>query len=218
VDLVVNGHDHDYESSWPVRGFTAGEGTSTFAGGTVTQAGGQVTLPSTKGNPVNTFTPNVVSTDEASPFDTSQGTVYLTLGGGGTNKRDNVYGAGTAGVTTFTQIRTGATKPGPDATEPAVWSARTDTADAYGVAYFAVDPGTQGGNTTITVTYYHAPTQTSGTPSYSTLETFQLTRQRSDSGPGAATPEFPIPALAVGAAAVAGGALLFQQHRRTTAG
>jgi hypothetical protein len=40
VDLVVNGHDHDYERSYPVRGFTADLGTSTFAGGTVTQASG----------------------------------------------------------------------------------------------------------------------------------------------------------------------------------
>jgi hypothetical protein len=103
----------------------------------------------------------------------------MVLGGGGTNKRDNVYGAKVANVTTFTQIRVGA-KPAPDATEPAAWSAATDPADAYGVAYFEVDPGERGGNTTITVTYYHAPTQTSGTPDYSVLETFQLTRPRSD--------------------------------------
>ena len=31
VDLVVNGHDHDYERSYPVRGFVANQGTSTFA-------------------------------------------------------------------------------------------------------------------------------------------------------------------------------------------
>lgn len=71
--------------------------------------------------------------DASSPFDTSKGTVYLVLGGGGTNKRDNVYGAQVAHVTTFTQIRTGA-KPSLDATEPAAWSAMTDPADAYGVA------------------------------------------------------------------------------------
>ena len=35
-------------------------------------------------------------------------------------------------------------------------------------------------NTTFTVTYYHAPTQTSGTPDYSVLESFQLTRPRRD--------------------------------------
>jgi alkaline phosphatase D len=216
VDLVVNGHDHDYERSYPVRGFVANQGTSTFAGGTVTDASGTHTLPSTKGNPVNTFTPKVVSGDTTSPFNTSEGTVYLTLGGGGTNKRDNVYGADVAGVTTFTQIRTGSTKPGPDATEPANWSAKTDTADAYGIAYFAVDPGADASHpTTITVTYFHAGTQTSGSPNYSVYESFQLTRARSDAPP-AVTPEFPMPAVAVGATAALAGGLLYQQHRRST--
>ena len=184
VDLVLNGHDHDYERSFPVRGFTPNLGTSTFAGGTVTQAAGQVTLPSTAGQAVNTFTPTVVATDASGPFDTSQGTVYLVLGGGGTDKRDNVYGAKVANATTFTQIRTGA-KPTADATEPAAWSAMTDPVDAYGVAYFQVDPGEPGQNTTITVTYYHAPTQKSGTPDYSVLESFQLTRPRRDRFVGA---------------------------------
>ena len=179
VDLVVNGHDHDYERSYPVRGFTPGLGTSNFAGGTVTQASGPVTLPATAGQPVNTFTPSVVTTDASGPFDTSKGTVYMVLGGGGTDKRDNVYGAKIANTTTFTQIRTGA-KPTADATEPAAWSAMTDPVDAYGVAHFQVDPGKPGENTTITVTYYHAPTQTSGTPDYSVLESFQLTRPRRD--------------------------------------
>ena len=179
VDLVVNGHDHDYERSYPVRGFTPGLGTSNFAGGTVTQASGPVTLPATAGRTVNTFTPSVVTTDASGPFDTSKGTVYMVLGGGGTDKRDNVYGAKIANTTTFTQIRTGA-KPTADSTEPAAWSAMTDPVDAYGVAHFQVDPGKPGENTTITVTYYHAPTQTSGTPDYSVLETFQLTRPRRD--------------------------------------
>jgi len=179
VDLVVNGHDHDYERSYPVRGFTPDLGTSTFAGGTVTQASGPVTLPSTEGQTVNTFTPNVVTTDVTSPFDTSKGTVFMVLGGGGTDKRDNTYGAKVANATTFTQIRTGA-KPAPDATEPAAWSAMTDPTDAYGVALFQVDPGEPGGSTAITVTYYHAPTQTAGAPDYSILETFQLTRPRHD--------------------------------------
>ena len=75
--------------------------------------------------------------------------------------------SGTANVTTFTQIRVGTafdgiaagTKPLPDASEPCSWSANKDTTDAYGIALFCVNPGVQGGNTTITVTYYHAPTQ-----------------------------------------------------------
>ncbi len=178
VDLVVNGHDHDYERSFPVRGFTPNLGTSTFAGGAVTNAAGTVTLPSTKGQTVNTLTPKVVTTDETSPFDTSKGTVYMVLGGGGTNKRDNVYGAKVANATTFTQIRTGSTKPAADATEPAelVGDDRPEPTPT-GSRTSQVDPGEPGGNTTITVTYYHAPTQTTGTPSYSVLETFQLTRR-----------------------------------------
>jgi Purple acid Phosphatase, N-terminal domain/Calcineurin-like phosphoesterase len=216
VDLVVNGHDHDYERSYPVRGFTANQGTGVWPGGNVTQASGTVNVPSNESGPVNTFTPVVVSDDETSPFDTTQGTVYMVLGGGGTNKRDNAYGSNIANVTTFTQIRTGSTKPGADSTEPAAWSAMRDTTDAYGVALFSVNPGVQGGNTTITVTYYHAPTQTSGAPTYSLLESFQLTRPRSDNPP-ADTPEFPTPALAVGGTmALGAGALLVEQHRRTT--
>ena len=217
VDIVVNGHDHDYERSYPVRGFTPNQGTSTFTGGTVTQASGSVTLPSTHGNTVNTFTPVVVSDDESSPFDTTQGTVYLTLGGGGTNKRDNTYGAEVANVTTFTQIRTGSTKPAPDATEPAAWSAKTDTTDAYGVAYFSVDPGSvPGGMTTITLTYYHAPTQTSGTPNYSVYDTVQFTRPRSD-GPPTDLPQFTMPAAVVGGTVALGAGALWADHRRRTA-
>jgi hypothetical protein len=53
------------------------------------------------------------------------------------------------------------------------------------VAHFQVDPGKPGGDTTITVTYYHAPTQKSGTPDYSVLESFQLTRPRRDGSVGA---------------------------------
>lgn len=56
----------------------------------------------------------------------------------------------------------------------------TDPADAYGVAYFRVDPGKPGGDTTITVTHYHAPTATAGAADYSVLETCQLTRPRHD--------------------------------------
>ena len=147
----------------------------------------------------------------------------MVLGGGGTNKRDNTYNSGTANVTTFTQIRVGTafdgiaagTKPLPDASEPCNWSANKDTTDAYGIALFSVNPGVQGGNTTMTVTYYHAPTQTSGTPNYSVYDTFYLTRPRSDNPP-AATPEFPMPAYVVGGTlALAGGALLVQQHRQT---
>ena len=235
VDLVLNGHDHDYERSYPVRGFTADLGTSTWEGASnlswksnyIYTTAGPTILDSTNGEIVNTFTPDVVSTDETSPFNTSEGTVYMVLGGGGTNKRDNTYNSGTANVTTLTQIRVGAaygggangtvpagTKPLPDSSEPCNWSANKDTTDAYGIALFSVDPGQPGGNTTITVTYYHAPTQTSGTPNYSQYDTFQLTRPRSDSVP-VETPEFSLPDLAVPAAAVIGGGALYVKQRRS---
>ncbi len=233
VDLVVNGHDHDYERSYPVRGFAAAPypGTSTWKGTANTNwpsdyiynTEGPTYVAPNNGATINTFTPQVVTDDTTSPFDTSQGTVYMVLGGGGTNKRDNTYNNATANVTTFTQIRVGTpfdgiaagTKPLSDASEPCTWSANKDSGDAYGVALFSVDPGVQGGNTTISVTYYHAPTQSSGTPDYSSYDTFTLTRPRSDNPP-ADTPQFPAPALAVGGTmAVAAGALLVEQHRRT---
>ena len=166
-----------------------------------------------------------MTTDETSPFNTSEGTVFMVLGGGGTNKIDNTYNSGTANVTTFTQIRVGGaspdnaiaagTKPLPDATEPCTWSAKTDTGDAYGIAYFSVNPYAGDGNTTMSVTYYHAPTQTTSsnpdTPNYSSYDTFTLIRPISN--PAAATPEFAAPALEVGGTvALAGGALLLHQY------
>jgi alkaline phosphatase D len=239
VDLVVNGHDHDYERTWPLRGFTANAGTQTWppASGWASNSYYGYPAGTTAGTPgvlgvqtkataattgYNTFTPTVVTTDETSPFDTTKGTVYMTLGGGGTNKRDNTYGADVANVNSFTQVRNGGavgtiaggTKPVADASEPANWSAIRDTTDAYGVALFSVNPGTTpGGPTTITVTYLHAPTQTSGTPSYSSYDSFQLTRPRSD--PTAETPEFANPAAVVGGTlALAGGAVYLTQRRR----
>jgi hypothetical protein len=78
-----------------------------------------------------------------------------------------------------------------DAVEDATWSARRDTATGYGIAVFDVDPGTeQGGQTSITVTYYHAlgadpvnpATGQHGapTPDYTKFESFRLVRPRSD--------------------------------------
>jgi hypothetical protein len=234
VDLVLNGHDHDYERSWPVSGLASTQsGTSTWKGAANTNwpsdyiygTAGWTTKTANSGASVTTFTPNVVTTDETSPFNTSEGTVFMVLGGGGTDKRDNTYNSGTANVTTFTQIRVGqaspdasiaaGTKPLPDATEPCTWSAKTDTGDAYGIAYFSVNPDAGNGNTTISVTYYHAPTQTTSsnpdTPNYSSYDTFTLIRPISN--PAAATPEFAAPALEVGGTlALAGGALLLHQY------
>jgi hypothetical protein len=106
-----------------------------------------------------------VTTTDSGVFDTSQGTVHLVLG------------CGTDADAT------------PDATGSAPWSApwsaRTDPASGYGVAVFDVNPGAEaGGQTSITVRYYHAvdadPAQGIPTDDYVLFETFTVVRPRSD--------------------------------------
>ncbi len=116
----------------------------------------------------DTLRPRPVTTTDSGVFDTSQGTVHLVLGCGG----DASPGAGPA-------------SPAADVTETAAWSARRDTATGYGVAVFDVSPGAEaGGQTSITVRYYHAvdadPAQGTPTDDYSLFETFTLVRPRSD--------------------------------------
>jgi alkaline phosphatase D len=248
VDLVLCGHDHDYERSFPVRGFNHNQGTGITTGtGTGFERSGQTA--------VETLQPNPVASDPTvTTFETTKGTVHLVLGGGGTDKPDNTYGGygsttivngrsvHAAGVNTYTnpKVVAAAQKGVPDTWEPAVWSAMTDSVDAYGIASFTVNPGsTPGGTTTLTLNYYHAltstatpappatPTTAGPAPTYSLLETITFTRPRSDglapvrtAGPPVETPEFSNPVLAVAAAsAVAGGALYLSSraHTRRTA-
>ncbi|HEX4258176.1 MAG TPA: metallophosphoesterase family protein, partial [Streptosporangiaceae bacterium] len=75
VDLVVCGHDHDYERSFPVRGFDSDVGTDAATGA-----------------PVQTCRPHPVTTTDTGTFDTSRGTVHLILGGGGTDANLDEYG------------------------------------------------------------------------------------------------------------------------------
>lgn len=223
VDLVVCGHDHDYERSHPVRG------TDPLAG-----------RDAITGAAVETFRPHPVTTSDARVIDTSTGTVHLILGGGGTSAPLEKYGVDSAdGVRqakVFTrrnaplQNASGAwSKPGPDAVEDAVWSAQTDPETGYGLAVFDLDPGTAaGGQTSITVSYYHATgadpknpnTGATGTPNpdYTLLETFTLVRRRSDGAPAAVLPEFGSAALALGGAAVAGAAVLHLRSRDSQPG
>jgi hypothetical protein len=185
VDLVLNGHDHDYERSFPCRGFDSMVGTEVATGA-----------------PVQTLRPHPVTTDDTGVFDTSQGTVHLVLGCGGTDANLDDYGLDTADgmrqAKVFTRPnRPVATstpgvfaRPAADAVEDAPWSARRDTATGYGIAVFDVDPGTPGGMTSIKVTHYHAvgadpvnpATGEAGapTPNYTEFETFTLVRHRSD--------------------------------------
>jgi hypothetical protein len=184
VDLVLNGHDHDYERSFPVRGFDPMAGTDAATGA-----------------PVETRRPHPVTTTDTGVFDTSQGTVHLVLGGGGTSANLDDYGLDTADGLPEAKVFTKPNRPAPtttqgvyaragaDAREDAIWSARRDTSTGYGIGVFDVDPGGDDGYTSITVRYFHAlgadPTNpTTGTkgapnPHYTEFETVKLIRPRS---------------------------------------
>jgi hypothetical protein len=74
VDLVVCGHDHNYERSFPVRGYDPMAGTDIATG-----------------TPVETRRPHPVTTTDSGVFDTTTGTVYMVLGTGGTNAVSDQY-------------------------------------------------------------------------------------------------------------------------------
>ena len=187
VDLVLSGHDHDYERSFPVRGNDHNVGTLTATGAAV-----------------DTWRPRPVTTVDTGTFDTSKGTVYLILGCGGTSANLDVYGVDAADGDTQARVFVEPNRPvasatpgvyarvGAQATEDATWSARRDTATGYGIAVFDVDPGSHpAGQTSITVTQYHAlgadpvnpNTGAKGKPNdnYTVFETFTLVRPRADS-------------------------------------
>jgi len=176
VDLVVCGHDHDYERSWPVRGCNHGAGRDAASGAAV-----------------DTCQPIPVVTTEPADgsFDTSRGTVHLILGGGGTSAPLDIYGVDPANGQPQAKIFTKPNRPvpgatagvyirsGADALEDAIWSARRDTGTGYGIAVFDLDPGDRGGKTSITVRYYHAPgADTTPTPNYELFETVVLSKER----------------------------------------
>jgi hypothetical protein len=185
VDLVVSGHDHGYERSFPVRGADANVGRDVVTGAVV-----------------DTLRPHPVTTTDNGVFDTSQGTVHLTLGCGGTGANLDDYGVDTADGQHEAKVFTRANRPaltsapdvyaraGADAVEDATWSARRDTSTGYGIAVFDVNPDPEDypGRTSITITQYHAVgadpvNPASGalgapTPDYTEFETFTLIRPR----------------------------------------
>ena len=191
VDLVLSGHGHGYERSFPVRGFDAAVGTDTLAGA-----------------PADTRRPRPVTTVDSGVFDTSQGTVHLVLGSGGSAQGPG--GPGESGALRRTaRVFTRPAPPVPDqrppgdgprpaadAVEAATWSARRDNSAGYGIAVFDVSPGSEaGGQTSVTVRYYHAAgpepagtgpagpatgTQGAAPGDYALFETFTLVRPRSD--------------------------------------
>lgn len=124
-------------------------------------------------------------------FDTSHGTIHLTLGGGGTSAPLDVYGENPATGYAQAKVFTKPNRPVPgaaqntftrkpaDALEDAIWSARRDTGTGYGIAVFDHDPGQPGGTTTITMRYYHAPgADQQPTRQYELFETIELGKQR----------------------------------------
>ncbi len=180
VDLVLCGHDHDYERSWPVRGCNHNVGRDAGTGA-----------------PVDTCQPQPVVTTEPlnGQFDTSRGTIHLILGGGGTSSPLDVYGVNTQNglpqakvITRPNRPMPGLTagvfvKPGPDALEDAIWSARRDTATGYGIAVFDLDPGAPNGKTTITMRYYHAVGADRGPSShYELFDTVVIAKDRNSRG------------------------------------
>jgi len=153
VDLVVCGHEHHYERSHPIRGHEVNA----------------------------TLTPLPAAT-AADVIDTSQGTVHMVIGGGGTSRPSNQQFFNPPQCRVIVAVgppdpATGR-RPPVYVHEHAPWSAVRNADHAYGFAAFAVDPGTRpGGMTEIRVTYYDV-VGTSG--QLAPFETFTLRRPRRD--------------------------------------
>jgi len=152
VDLVVAGHEHHFERTFPVRGVLSGS---------------------------SLLTPAPQSGDPAL-MDTSLGTVHMIIGGGGhsfpTPAAD--FDQPHDGVL-ITAVGPGSPQsqhPTITTTEPAPWSAYRDLQTPYGFASFDVVPHEAGGTTSITVTHYGAAL---GSPTYSPLDQFVI-RKRLD--------------------------------------
>jgi hypothetical protein len=153
VDIVLAGHDHDYERSYLVKGTDSG----------------------------TALRPRVVSTDKAK-VNSDDGLVHLVLGTGGTAGHDDVYLTDTADSEPQEAINVSGTEietedaPWSAVTDP-------NTTYPWGLGVFDVDPGNfPGDKTTITFTYYHTPAATAATPYPASVEfdTFTATRTRSD--------------------------------------
>ncbi|HWE73874.1 MAG TPA: fibronectin type III domain-containing protein [Stellaceae bacterium] len=153
VDLVVCGHEHHYERSHPIRGQQVNQ----------------------------TLTPIPAATNTA-VIDTTQGTVHMIIGGGGTSVPSNTLFFNPPACRVITSVGapdpTTGKRPPNYVHEDAPWSAVRNAAHSYGFASFALDPGSKHGDyTTITVTYYDV-VGTDG--QLSPFETFILRRPRRD--------------------------------------
>ncbi|WP_432826905.1 purple acid phosphatase family protein [Dactylosporangium sp. CA-092794] len=152
VDLVVCGHEHHYERSLPIRG----------------------------AQPNDTLTPIPVSTDLA-VSDTSQGTVHMVLGGGGTSAPSNALFFEPAQCRVITgagPVGSNGKRPPIYVRENAPWSASRDKTHPYGFAAFTVDPGSHPGDQTRMAVTYYAVTGPFG--ALTPVDTFTLVRPRRD--------------------------------------
>ena len=153
VDLVVCGHEHHYERSHPIRGRESNATLTPVVAGTATDV-----------------------------IDTSQGTVHMVIGGGGTSAPSNQLFFNPPQCRVITAVgepdpATGK-RPPVYVREQAPWSAVRNAAHSYGFAAFSVDPGShRGGITTMTVTYYDV-VGVGG--QLAAFETFTLQRPRRD--------------------------------------
>jgi hypothetical protein len=178
VDLVLCGHDHDYERSWPVRGCNHDVGRDAASGASV-----------------DTCQPRPLMTSAPADgrFDTRQGTIHLILGGGGTNTPTDVYGVNADNGAPQAKVITKPNRPvpgasaglyvkhGADALEDAIWSARRNTVTGYGIGVFDLEPGEGQSPTTITMRYYHAVvTEPGGSSDYQLYDTVVLAKPRRD--------------------------------------
>ncbi|HEY4865307.1 MAG TPA: metallophosphoesterase family protein [Candidatus Dormibacteraeota bacterium] len=174
VDLVVSGHEHHYERTLPVRGHE------------------------------DQFLRPKAASHELDQIDTGRGTVHMILGGGGHNASSFDKYALSGGVfqaeIIAPQDPAAPTTPGkpiplitPKPRELATWSATSlspdpvhsharDSFHGYGFGSFDVDPGVEGGWTTISVRYHRVldPTNPADTGKARDYDSFTLRRRRSD--------------------------------------
>jgi hypothetical protein len=144
VDLVLAGHEHHFERTFPVRGVLPGTALLT---------------PAPQGS-------------DPLEMDTRNGFVHMIIGGGGNasptpptkfdDPNDGVLIVGVGAGNPHASIKT---------TEPAPWSAYRNLATPYGFASFDVVPAEPGGTTSITVTHYGAA---AGSSVYAPLDTFVM--------------------------------------------
>lgn len=146
VDLVLAGHEHLFERTFPVRGALPGP----------------LLTPAPRGS-------------DAAELDSTRGTVHLTIGGGGhpyTTPSRTLHGPGEGAV--ISEVGPGdrwQQRQPVYTTEPAPWSAYVDDSGGFGFAAFEVNPADGAGATSITVTYYRADP---GSPDYRPHDRFVL--------------------------------------------